>query len=36
MLRYENEAQLRCFGSHDGREGLRAWIEKRLPKFKGN
>ena len=36
MLRYENEAQLRCFGSHDGREGLRAWIEKRLPKFKGH
>ncbi len=36
MMRYENEAQLRCFGSHDGREGLRAWIEKRLPKFKGN
>jgi 2-(1,2-epoxy-1,2-dihydrophenyl)acetyl-CoA isomerase len=36
MLRYENDAQLRCFESHDGREGVRAFLEKREPKFKGN
>jgi 2-(1,2-epoxy-1,2-dihydrophenyl)acetyl-CoA isomerase len=36
MLRYENEAQLRCFGSDDGREGVRAFLEKRDPKFKGH
>src|SRR5262245_44137971 len=34
MLRYENEAQLRCFASEDGREGVRAFVEKRQPKFK--
>ena len=36
MLRYENDAQLRCFESHDCREGVRAFLEKRDPKFKGN
>jgi 2-(1,2-epoxy-1,2-dihydrophenyl)acetyl-CoA isomerase len=36
MLRFENDAQLRCFESHDGREGVRAFLEKRDPKFKGN
>ncbi|HEY6122583.1 MAG TPA: enoyl-CoA hydratase [Pyrinomonadaceae bacterium] len=35
MLRYENEAQLRCFQSQDCHEGIRAFLEKREPKFKG-
>ena len=35
MLRYETEAQLRCFDSDDGHEGVRAFIEKREPKFTG-
>jgi enoyl-CoA hydratase/carnithine racemase len=35
MLRYETEAQLRCFESEDGREGIRAFIEKREPRFTG-
>jgi enoyl-CoA hydratase/carnithine racemase len=35
MLRYETEAQLRCFESEDGREGIRAFLEKRSPKFSG-
>jgi enoyl-CoA hydratase/carnithine racemase len=35
MLRYETEAQLRCFESEDGREGIRALLEKRPPRFSG-
>jgi len=35
MLQYEVDAQLRCFASADGREGVRALIEKRPPRFMG-
>jgi 2-(1,2-epoxy-1,2-dihydrophenyl)acetyl-CoA isomerase len=35
MLQYELEAQLECFHSEDLREGLRAFKEKRKPKFTG-
>lgn len=35
MLRYETEAQMRCFESEDGHEGIRAFLEKREPKFTG-
>lgn len=35
MLRYETEAQLRCFASDDGHEGVRAFLEKRDPHFTG-
>jgi enoyl-CoA hydratase/carnithine racemase len=36
MLRYETETQLRCFESQEAREGMRAFLEKRPPRFKGN
>lgn len=35
MLRYETEAQMRCFESADGHEGVRAFLEKREPRFTG-
>ncbi|HEV7903847.1 MAG TPA: enoyl-CoA hydratase [Pyrinomonadaceae bacterium] len=33
MLQYETEAQLRCFQTNDAREGVRAFLEKRAPRF---
>ena len=36
MLRYETEVQMRCFQSDDCHEGVRAFLEKREPKFTGH
>jgi 2-(1,2-epoxy-1,2-dihydrophenyl)acetyl-CoA isomerase len=36
MMRYETEAQLRCFDSDDGHEGVHAFFEKRDPHFTGH
>jgi len=36
MMRYETEAQLRCFESEDGHEGVHAFFEKRDPHFTGH
>ena len=35
MLDYELEAQLRCFAGPDAAEGIRAFVEKRSPRFGG-
>ncbi|CDM66964.1 enoyl-CoA hydratase/isomerase family protein [Pyrinomonas methylaliphatogenes] len=36
MLQYELESQLRCFQTQDAREGVRAFLERRAPRFTGH
>jgi 2-(1,2-epoxy-1,2-dihydrophenyl)acetyl-CoA isomerase len=36
MLQYETEAQLQCFQSREARERVRAFLERRAPRLKGN
>lgn len=36
MMQYELEAQLRCFQTQDAREGVRAFLERRQPRFTGH
>ena len=35
VLDFEEKAQLACFATEDSREGIRAFLEKRRPMFKG-